>query len=131
GARARPARRPQENDQSEARQPESEAQAQKRERRGVLQPQLRRDVAGAPDGYEIPGEQGLQLLRAWSAAMRTSIGGWVAKRLNRPERLAMPKAFTDSGSPLVWIPPRRDSAAIIGRGEPSSRAEPASARNSR
>jgi len=56
GARARPARTPQENDESETRQPESESQAQKRERRGVLQPQLRRDVAGAPDGYEIPGE---------------------------------------------------------------------------
>jgi len=37
-ARARPAGTPEENDESETRQPESEAQAQKRERRGVLQP---------------------------------------------------------------------------------------------
>src|SRR5205823_12517968 len=110
---------------------EEEAEGGRGSRRGVGRPEIRRDGAGGPDGCGIPGAQQLKALLAWSAAMRTSIGGWVAKRLNRPERLAMPKAFTDSGSPLDWIPPRRDSAAIIGCGEPSSRAEPASARNSR
>jgi len=101
GAAPRPRRLPDENDGKQNRETEEEAKAEKGKRRRVLQPRLGGDVAGAPDGYEVPGEQSFQLPRAWSAAMRTSIGGWVANRLNRPERLAMPKAFTDSGSPLV------------------------------
>ena len=63
--------------------------------------------------------------------MRSSIGGWLEKSAIHPGAPLMPDAAIDCGSEPGCMPPRRMSAPIIGRGVPSSRAEPASARNSR
>src|SRR5205814_2474404 len=56
-ARRRPARLPHEDDGREEREAEAEAQREEGEGRRVLQADLRRDVARAPDRDEIPGEQ--------------------------------------------------------------------------
>src|SRR2546427_6104589 len=67
-----------------------------------------------------------------SAAIRASIGGCDANSASRPPPpLVMPGDDSDGGSAPPSRPPRRASAWIIGCGEPSKRAEPASARNSR
>jgi len=64
--------------------------------------------------------------------MRSSIGGWLAKRPRKRDWLClMPWASKACGSSPDCRPPRRARALIIGRLSWRSCAEPASARNSR
>ena len=64
--------------------------------------------------------------------MRCSIGGWVENSAPQPPPLPeIPDAAIDEGSAPGARPPRRASACCIGTDDPSSLAEPASARNSR
>ena len=57
GRPRRPARLHEKEDRAEAEQAEGEAQREESEGRRVLQAGLGEDIAAAPDGDEIPGEQ--------------------------------------------------------------------------